>query len=114
MRLTLTKWIRINRRSPIDAVTLHEVASNGGVCERFRSGADPNVAAFRPQITKPVAATRRRTSNDTFTPGASSAQFSRIRIHQRPIVRTDGPRINADVADLRRGTPCFRLADPLH
>ena len=32
----------------------------------------------------------------TSTPSGSSAQISRIRVHRRPIVSSDGPRIDAD------------------
>jgi len=50
----------------------------------------------RDQMNKPIT----RTTTITAPPHALSAQISRIRVHQRPIVRPHCPRINADAADL--------------
>ena len=49
-------------------------------------------------MKKPIRSASKTTT--TSTPNALSAQISRIRVHQRPIVHPDGPRINADAADL--------------
>jgi len=50
-----------------------------------------------------------RTSTAASTLNAFSAQISRICVHQRSLVHTNGPRINADAADLHEAAQRRKL-----